>query len=68
MPERLAGGSRWDGPGPDFCDFCRHSFHVEVGFHCIDCDRPVCPACVMTVTVEERHRARCPECIPETER
>ena len=52
------GPAWWDEAGPDVCEFCQHAFHVEVGFYCADCDRPVCPVCVITLS----SRAACPEC------
>lgn len=52
----------WNEPGPDYCEFCHHTFQVEVGYHCIECDRPVCPLCF--VAVRERHVVMCPECKP----
>ena len=57
------GRSWWSEPGPESCGFCHHAFHVEIGYHCVECDRPVCPLCV--VTVRERHVVVCPECEQE---
>jgi hypothetical protein len=53
----------WEEAGPDYCEFCQHAFRVEVGFHCADCDRPICPVCVIRV----REWAACPECCTERE-
>lgn len=50
----------WSDPGPDLCNFCLQTFHVEVGYHCADCDQPVCPVCV--VHVHERRTVICPDC------
>lgn len=53
----------WNQPGPDECEFCHRPFHVEVGYYCADCDRPVCPVCVVTV----RDCIACPECCTQGE-
>lgn len=53
----------WSEPGPDACEFCLSAFHVEVGFYCWECDRPVCPVCV--VTRLEQKAVFCPECLKE---
>jgi len=50
----------WSEPGPSLCDFCLGTFHVEVGYHCADCDRPICPICI--ATARERSAVICPEC------
>lgn len=55
----------WNAPGPDYCAFCQHFFQVEVGYHCVECDRPVCPLCI--VTLREQHAVVCPECKPREE-
>lgn len=55
------GGAAWSlEPGPETCDFCLRGFHLEIGYHCADCDRPICPVCV--VTVRARGVVLCPEC------
>lgn len=53
----------WEEPGPDACEFCGHAFRIEVGFHCVECDRPVCSFCVLTV--DEEQLLFCPACHPE---
>lgn len=50
----------WAEPGPDECEFCSRSFYLEVGYYCAICDRPVCPACV--ITVFEGQLVSCPDC------
>lgn len=50
----------WSEPGPEVCEFCLQAFHLEAGYHCIDCDRPICPVCV--VTLRERRAVSCPQC------
>lgn len=49
----------WLGPGPQACAFCLRAYHSEAGHHCPECDRPVCPLCVV-----ERQMSHivCPEC------
>jgi ferredoxin len=54
----------WESPAVEQCAFCENHLAVEVFIHCIDCDRPVCPFCA--VTIRERRGLRCPEC--DTER
>ena len=50
----------WSEAGPDVCEFCLHTFRMEVGFYCADCDSPICPACV--ISSRERHVSVCPGC------
>lgn len=50
----------WAEAGPDECSFCLRAYYVEVGYYCADCDRPVCPVCV--VTRFEWQTVSCPEC------
>jgi hypothetical protein len=53
----------WLESGPETCQFCLRTFHYEAGYHCIYCDRPICPACVAA-----RFGTRdtlCPECHEE---
>ncbi len=59
----LADPPWWLEPGPEHCDFCQYSFHYEAGYHCVHCDRPVCPVCVVSVRAE--HTVTCPECGPQ---
>lgn len=55
----------WADPGPDICDFCEFFYYTEVGYHCTECDRPVCPSCM--VTLYEFRAVLCPECSEEGE-
>ena len=41
------------------CGFCAHGYSWDMAVHCVDCDEPVCPLCVVYV---ERRVCRCPEC------
>ncbi len=50
----------WLEPGPEECAFCLHGYHYEAGYHCIECDRPLCPVCV--IEVRETHSVVCPDC------
>ena len=50
----------WLESGPETCQFCMQTFCYEVGYHCVYCDRPICPACV-EARFESRDTA-CPEC------
>ena len=60
-PERPTAPAPWSlEPGLESCDFCAHRFAIEVAYFCADCDRPVCPLCVMRVV--SRGELLCPEC------
>lgn len=50
----------WLESGPETCQFCQRAFYYETGFHCVYCDRPICPACVETRFVTRT--TLCPEC------
>ncbi|WP_156105255.1 hypothetical protein [Litchfieldella xinjiangensis] len=50
----------WLEPGPETCQFCHATFHFEAGYHCIYCDRPICPVCVREI--QETRNTVCPEC------
>lgn len=51
----------WLEPGAETCQFCERPFHYEAGYHCVHCDRPICPSCVLEV--HETRETVCPECI-----
>jgi DNA-directed RNA polymerase subunit RPC12/RpoP len=53
----------WLEAGAAHCEFCFMAFHEEAAYFCIECDRPVCPACV--VEVHETREVLCPECAEE---
>ena len=53
-------GPWWSDPGPVQCQFCLQAYRSECGYHCGDCDRPLCPVCV--VTVRGRREVICPAC------
>lgn len=50
----------WSEAGPDHCEYCLQSYRAELGYYCVDCDRPVCQVCA--VTILERGAVSCPEC------
>lgn len=50
----------WLETGSETCDFCLQTYHYEAGYRCVDCDRPICPVC--TVTVRVARTVRCPQC------
>ena len=56
----------WATRGGQTCSFCLQSYHYEVAVHCPDCDRPVCPSCVVRLSVEVL-TVHCPECDGEGE-
>jgi hypothetical protein len=64
LPEAAIGPGWWLGGG-ESCGFCLLDYSYEVEFRCDDCDRPVCPECV--VVVSERAVIICPECRAEGE-
>lgn len=47
----------WLEAGPENCPFCAGRVHFEALAYCADCDRPVCPTCLVPAD-----RALCPEC------
>ena len=51
---------RWWLSGEQTCGFCAQFYCVEVEYRCVDCDRPVCPICA--ITVRESRQVFCPEC------
>jgi DNA-directed RNA polymerase subunit RPC12/RpoP len=53
----------WSETGPSTCDYCLATFHLEMGYYCADCDRPVCPVCVLAA--RDRRAVVCPECHTE---
>lgn len=50
----------WLEPGSETCEFCLHTYHYEAGYYCVDCDRPICPACIVEVRVSRT--VVCPAC------
>lgn len=54
----------WLRPGPETCPHCLRGYHLEVGYHCVDCDGPVCPFCVVSVRATETVHY-CPDCRPD---
>lgn len=59
-----SGASIWClEKGSDRCDFCFRCYHIEDGYFCTACDRPVCPFCA--VMIHEENAVYCPECHEE---
>ncbi|HET6655408.1 MAG TPA: hypothetical protein VFH57_04110 [Gammaproteobacteria bacterium] len=52
----------WLEAGAASCGFCAVAYLEEVAVHCFECDRPICPVCV--VEVRESRTVVCPECAP----
>ncbi len=50
----------WLEPGPETCQHCQGTFHYEAGYHCFQCDSPICPVCV--VELHETRQVSCPDC------
>ena len=51
----------WLG-GEERCEFCLERYVYEMEVRCVDCDRPSCPVCAVTVTA--RRERYCPDCVP----
>lgn len=50
----------WLESGVEECEVCFAAVHYEALYHCVDCDRPLCPVCA--VTVIETRSVVCSEC------
>ena len=50
----------WLEPGAESCPFCAVRYHLEAAYHCSECDRAFCPACVVEVFLTRR--VVCPDC------
>ncbi len=48
------------------CAFCLQRFTYESRFHCLTCDRDMCPECV--VIIRETSEMHCSECVKQNER
>ena len=59
--KRVAGKARawWQGRGTEVCAHCARSYHYEMEYRCVECDRGVCALCAVT----ERETVYCPECV-----
>lgn len=55
-----SNGSGWWLAGGETCLFCLQEFAVGTEYHCLECDRIICPCCV--VVVRRVQRVLCPEC------
>lgn len=62
--ETLAETPWWLEAGEETCPFCQRHYHYEAGYHCVRCDRPICPLCV--VVLQRHQEVRCPECGEES--
>jgi len=52
----------WLSGGSQQCRYCLGWYAWEVALHCIDCDAPVCPLCVVRRRAERL--VACPACGP----
>ena len=52
----------WLQPGTETCPFCEAGYPFGAGYYCIDCDRPICPVCV--VEIHASRKVYCPQCLP----
>lgn len=44
----------WLESGPAQCEVCERHYHIEAGYHCADCDAPLCSACVFYERITQR--------------
>ena len=53
MTSVIAGSGEvwWLDVGSEVCDGCGHSYVIETGHYCTDCDSALCSICVETVLV-----------------
>ena len=56
------GRGAWWLAGDEDCPHCDQRYAVEMEVRCVDCDAPICPFCVMRVTVH----SYCPDCGEES--
>jgi len=42
------------------CEHCLQHYSRDIRYHCLECDQPVCPLCV--VVVQETAEIFCPQC------
>jgi len=42
------------------CEHCFQHYSHNIGYYCIQCDRPVCPLCI--VVVDPTQDVHCPQC------
>ena len=68
MPTRAKGRVRraakkalswWKARGTEVCAHCNQTYHYEMEYRCVECDRGVCAVCAVT----ERETVYCPECV-----
>jgi hypothetical protein len=54
----------WAHGGSERCPRCLQLYAYEVETRCVDCDGPLCPFCVVSVTavLAEVPSARCRDC------
>jgi hypothetical protein len=55
----------WIEGGAETCGFCLERYSYEGEYRCVECDRAVCPMCVLEI--RGRHAVYCPECQPPME-
>lgn len=61
MTERRASSRPYWISGEELCAYCLHGYAQAVQSHCVACDEPVCPQCVVVVLDPDREFL-CPVC------
>jgi hypothetical protein len=51
MARRQLSQPWWLEPGTEICSVCSHLYLFETEYRCIDCDGPVCSACIETTSM-----------------
>ena len=70
MSEPQSSAAPWWAPGgssaeAEECSVCLGLYAYEVEVRCVDCDRPMCPVCAVTLRRSEVHV--CVDCGSEEE-
>jgi hypothetical protein len=60
MSESQSSGAPWWAPDAfhseaEECSFCFGVYAYELEVRCVDCDRPMCPVCAVSVRRTEVH-------------
>jgi hypothetical protein len=59
-PTRKRAPVAWWWSRDAHCEFCSQGYAYGAQYHCIHCDRPICPLCI--VVRGKKHRHYCPQC------
>lgn len=67
MIKRSEGEAPWWMWPEQECLFCVSDYAMLAEIYCADCDRPLCPMCVIVIH-ESAPRFFCPECKPSNDK